>query len=677
MKTEINNRIDEISSYVSRDYSIAIDDEDIKPKLIIGSGMFASEDFLSYIQHNNIKKYNEFKKCREDLMLSESLRMIDLQDDAYYPNNYFVETQNFRDLCILLRKLTEIETPNNKYIIGARGIGKTFTMNMALRNTFDFLSNNKIIFIRCDANKYLDLKKKEYEGRNLFSISDYINIQFINVLCEKLDHPFYRSILKELEEEDATYKRQESKLPEGELGYTTKEVKITDELKSFQRPVIDAIINHKENYAREVIMKGRVVSQTGNNRSSNNWIQLSKRIQELLKDKGYNFLKIVDGVDNVSRYTLEGDVNPDFSLLINEASDFLIRENKKSFIWIFMRNNTLAKFRQKVFEKKKENLIKDIASNKISFSFSPQDKSRIIDKRQSIFLNNYSNEFIDKSLINPSDIILQENTFTSALISSGKHIEDYISNWLSFIYAHLAYRKYPSIEFSRNYFVSNLLLNGAFFLNTKERGLLKRERGDIIFNIFYFDLDNVKAKSKWHGWCGIRVLQLISNTGRIAETQVHEILHDAFKYEMSIMIQSIKALLIYGFVRFNEEASNNNGALEIEITEAGRNVINFYFSNLDILYYCALDTPLPKTFLERKLVTAHNNDPSIKNYGENCNRTTITFLAYLCYTHRLEVENIENIEYRRYFLNPIEDGFLEYYLSKRYNSLLSPNQRKE
>jgi len=342
-----------------------------------------------------------------------------------------------------------------------------------------------------------------------------------------------------------------------------------------------------------------------------------------------------------------------------------------------MRNNTLARFRQKVFEKKKENLIKDIASNKIIFSFSPQDKSRIIDKRQSIFLNNYSNEFIDKSLINPSDIILQENVFTSALINSGKHIEDYINNWLTFIYAHLAYRKYPSIEFSKNYFVSNLLLNGAFFLNTKERGLLKRERGDIVHNIFYFDLDNVKSKSIWHGWCGIRILQLISNTGRIAETQVHKILYDTFKYELSIMIQSIKALLIYGFVRFNEEASNNNGALEIEITEAGRNIINFYFSNIDILYYCALDTPLPRVFFEKNLITAHNNDPSVRNYGENCNRTAITFLAYLCYTHRLEIEKIENIEYRRYFLNPIEDGFLEYYLSKRYYSLLPQHLKKE
>lgn len=648
---------------LNEEHTLPLRNEEIKKNLqrCDPTKIFKAGTLKQCLEIEDLDMLNTYIKCKDDLMHSESLFFE--KDVDYPPDKYFVKTENYYLLQYYLRSIADIEKPNIKCIIGARGIGKTITMNILLRNNFDLLCEKKIIFVRCDAKKFLHIKKFERD-KNDFTISDYINIQFIYIFCEQLHLNIYEHILNLITENELEYDHRNSKIIASDKSGTEKR-KVSKQIETYRSLILSDKKSNKH-YARETIMEPRVRSLYADTRAYDNWITLSLTIQLFLRKNGFKFLKIVDGIDNIPKYDNNGQLRDEFGLLMNSLLEFEFEESKNSFLWFFMRNNTFQLY-SKLTRVKYEDRTNHLFDTRIIFELSSINKGEIIKQRESVIdLTSLLRNTVDIEYINPDNIILMLDDYTTNLITNCRHIEDYLYNWLSFLFSHRIYTKYPSKEFSKKFFATNLLLNGKLFLNTEECGVLNREKGDILFNIFHFDKKFISNKCIWHGWCVTRILQLIKQKGRINIEELLISLEFLFSYDKNQIEISYKSLLIYGFTRYCED-SNDHKDLTLELSESGQYLIDFMFSRLELLYYCALDTPLPIYLIEQELITAHNNDPNIKTFARNCTKTSISFIQLLCYQHEIELNRLKERDesYIRIFKNPFENSYISLKLNNR------------
>jgi hypothetical protein len=107
----------------------------------------------------------------------------------------------------------------------------------------------------------------------------------------------------------------------------------------------------------------------------------------------------------------------------------------------------------------------------------------------------------------------------------------------------------------------------------------------------------------------------------------------------------------------------------IELTESGQYLIDYIFSRIELLYYCALDTPLPSSLITQGLISAHNNDPNSKVFARNCINTSTTFIEFMCYYHEKELNQLKekNVDASllKYFMNPFENFYISAKLNNR------------
>jgi len=662
---EKNNKLNEHLEYIDfnvseTEYEIPINDDEIRSNLYrkIQKDNFELEAETLYecLENEDKEMLNKFEKCKADLVLSETFFIYKNYD--YPPKKYFVTNQNYFKLEFYLKGIAEIDRPNMKYILGGRGIGKTLTMNMLLVNNFDFLCKNKIIFVRCDAKKFLNIKDAENENKDEFSISDYIDAQFLYILCEKInDIEFYKAIRLELQNEKYVHINSKEQtydnLIKEDRNIATQLDRYYDYICTWKRQGL--------HYLRDLIIRDKVHSpQTDTSRAYNNWVNLSREIQRILKQRGYKFLKIIDGIDNIQKYD-ENGMTKEYKLIINYSSNFEAREKGKSFLWFFMRKNTYYVYKQN-HQIKDENRAHH--KDKIEFDLNVINKNEIINKRMNVF-------DVSKIYLNGLDVNYSIDDLTkNDLIVYSRHIKDFIYNWVSFLFSHSLYKKYNPTRFGRNFYYSNLLLNGCLFLDTQHIGNNERKDGNILFNIFYHNIDIINSNNNWlwHGWCATRILQLVKQK-EITENDLSSILTNLFRYNEEHIRIAFKTLMSYGFIRFCER----DDKMMCEITESGKYLIDFFFSRLELLYYCALDTPLPKFCIKDKLITSHNNDKNTRTFAENCIRTATTFISFLNFQHEIEMERLkakENVNCNvKIFENPLENLEIAERLCNRIDEL--------
>lgn len=666
LKQLLNSNIEFKSSETN--YTTPISEDSIRNNLQIDG-----KDVISTcLQRHNVKVLNDYDKCIKDLMCSESFFIKpgevykpDKSGNSENSKGYYLENPNYDELNRELGDIKEIEHPYVKYITGGRGIGKTLTMNILLFRNFDFLCKNKIIFVRCDIKKFLNLKEIERtaDGKEEFSIANYIDCQFLYILCEQLNLSFYQQIVTSVLN-DKTYKYTESK------DYTSdnivyKNIIIVEQLKKYQNLIKDHQRLYNNNYARQVIIKAKLLAPySGSVRSYDNWVNLSKEIQNILKENGYKFWTIIDGIDNINRYDIDGKIQKDFNCMIKSAIDYLKDKEEKYFIWFLMRNNTYQILKQQIKTIGAHQLIKE--DNRYKFKVEDLNKENIIKERDRVFI--IKKEYL-KNVELPNEIAnLYQIFFQKELIKKSHHIRNYIFNWINFLFWHAIYhKKYKSSVFSENFYYSNLILNERLFLDTQNAVLQKKHHSDILFNIFYYDVNKFRGDKRkiWHGWCATRIMQFVESFGNdgIKEKELVSKLVNLFSYDRKQVILTSQHLMVYGFIRYKDDDD-----LIIKVTNEGKELIDFIFSNLEILYYCALDAPLPNFLTKNRHITSHNNSYHIKDFAPNCVNSTTTFLTFLDFQHQEEMKRLKqkNIEI---FTNPLDDDKIARSLYNRIKKL--------
>jgi hypothetical protein len=63
--------------------------------------------------------------------------------------------------------------------------------------------------------------------------------------------------------------------------------------------------------------------------------------------------------------------------------------------------------------------------------------------------------------------------------------------------------------------------------------------------------------------------------------------------------------------------------------------------HIELLYYCALDTPLPDFYIKSGCITPHNNDANTKTFAENCIKTSTFFINFLFFQHDQEQKRLK------------------------------------
>jgi hypothetical protein len=424
-------------------------------------------------------------------------------------------------------------------------------------------------------------------------------------------------------------------------------------------------------------------------------------------------LFVFDGLDNCDYY----DDEHAYISLLNEVREFSLKDDKSNRyprkIIISCREETFNHLQAKssTFFRNKPYLVfypkpidpKIIIQSKVSVATKPmgqyfktsQDTAiRRIDKYLSTMAHNTDRI----AIVNDSDKILSD--FASkypesviAAIDNNTAVMDqppditlknyvqimhngnyraYIHNFLNaFIYYKLFYSEKPQIDKDKNYvYTEGQMLNGSLYLDSDNK---EYELGKCIPNIFYYKPR--PNATTWHGLCLLRILQLLK-TGSFQENELLRRLRSKFGYDADIIKERFRKALSHGLVRSEYDLNK----IKYSATRKGSFLIDYILTDVNLLYYCALDTPLSVDSTDRShVIRYHSNVPSCwEKYSEGCILTAITMIRYIKYTHEQEMKGKRQHDIYKlpaHFPNALIDGmkkhanFLKYMKDSRYMEL--------
>ncbi|MCL2598020.1 MAG: DUF2971 domain-containing protein [Paludibacter sp.] len=616
---------------------------------------FSELEYINYTERNRdclhvngqaiikdiLTNKSKFKAIYDKLLDSESFNP---KKDYFPKDSYFVKTDVYYTIEDVIN---EIINENNliKFLTGAKSLGKTLSQNVVLKEYDPKLEANKIFWVRCDCEKLVEtLKKNGY--RHLGQLDDfeaYLNIQFLQIFSmyyrytdidENLYYFYKRDFFREAFE----------MIKNSKVSYLVSKDFATQ--KSYEKRTVEAVIdeynkeiwhfkkirrNNKFHYGREIIL-------TGGWASFEKWNAISSEIQLLLKNKGYRFLKIIDGLDNYKKYNKNGEYSETYNRVLNSLSSFCdsyINSDRTEYesIVVTLRRNTYCDFIPVFKEVKRMDTIPHINMRKDSVS----EKKKILDKRKDVLKKiDINNEFYRMYELICDNF--NNNEFVWNFLDADKHVGYYIKNTINLLSALAFFKdKYKLdddekfIRFMNEYQPANFLLNGRFGLDSYiEENDYSIDEGKMLFNIFYYDFGCCHSK-KWHGLCATRILQHLIIQGNLQkETLIKEII-EIFDYEKSEVIKQISKLLDFSLVRLNEYAIDGDEKDNpyISITAKGISGLFLVYSNADILYHCALNSYLPKQLIEKSFISAHDNKKEGRNFAINCLKSVITFINFL------------------------------------------------
>lgn len=623
----------------------------------------------------------DIKKLEEYVFYLEAL---DPKKD-YKPLQYYIKSTIYTKIEEHFERVIEGEY-NVVFFSGPKSIGKTLSQNVYLKNNDKYLEDNKIFWVRCDCTKLISLLNSnddEYLKSIDYNIIDYyFDIQFIYVLAKRIssNYEFFDKIEELLLGQ--SFSERTSKNP---IEITQKDSIIIDELYNLR----SQILSHKKinkkgyHYGREKLLKPRLTTVNQTYRAFDKYVNLSKAIQGILDSHGYKIIKIIDGVENHKRYDYKGNLSNVYQFVLNKILDFhvetkkRIRDGNNISTFIFMRQNTYWEYLIKYRKSKHEAIYENNPTN-VCIDLKEEDRQKIqnqiLEKRFDFALqydeikNIKSIESI-KELINMFNFD-SEDKFFIEFVKQDKHLGYLLRNKINLFMSTFFYKEKYNIEIqnikrflSENQSV-NLMLNGKFNLQSfSYKDDFPIENGKMIFNIFYYDHIKYSNNKTWQGLCVTRILQYcIQNASKEREYIISEI-NNLFGYEKDLINIKISKLLFYSLLKYDEEYN-------IEITKKGKAGLDLIYSNLDILYQCALDSPLPKDIIDLGFVIAHDNNLQVKNYSISCLKTVTTFISFLRYVDKIEKTKLKQ-EFQPKYILPLYNEKILLNLNKRHHFLQS------
>lgn len=576
---------------------------------------------------------------------------------------YYIPCDGYSGLDEIIKYKNKPKTKNTIIYIGDKGSGKTATQNCWLHNNNSKLENENIFWVRCDGYKlyelwtdYIDCNKEGLspdDAKKITKLGEYLDIQLFYVFCKYCvneGRPFFDNILAGINSENylydkpstryAIHKYKAAKLYDDILQIksviTTMERKTPDKKYSV---AYDDIL--KKTYSNDYLAEMVRNAIDNYQFEKRKWLAASMALQSYMHSKGIFILKLLDGMDNL--HINKRDYNSAYKIMITEVRRFIKEKPPANELrLIALREKTLIDI------KKYDPLIRD-AERHIAIMpirHTPPCFGKVSNARYEYAKNN----FIEDNLFNLIASNVTNNLPNGISDFHHSNLRTYLHNSLTLI-AQVYYRikqlgggitqipHHISILESRNRF-----LNGRLYLCSKlDWEDLNEELGVTWFNPFYYDVDEYPctSPSEWYGLCCIRTFQLIKSYGNLNEDKIVSILNESYGYPDSLIAKAISNLRAFGMV--DTKLKKEQETTYLVASKKGDVFIEAIFSDLDVIYYFALDTPLPSSFVNKKLINAHDNKLHHRTYYPYSSiSTAITFISFMQMVKFIEQDNIAN-----------------------------------
>lgn len=576
-------------------------------------------------------------------------------------NDIINSPMGFKSFCETLTFNSNIKTI---FIKGSRGTGKTTLINYLANNFTRFLeSEKKVLWFRVDVTKIYDEWKtsNDKEGNyQQITLRDYLAIQIPFVVC----------------------KYQHTSEAFGKIAK-----------KAFTRKVLQRINNacktRGSNFnkydVRELLqLNDKSISHTP-----------SEQIINFATNQGYKVCIIIDGIDNIDFRLYRND----YEKFLDQFLDIFQSGRKENYI-----DKYIVSFRQETYDhlklKKPPFFVKndykcfhvvpvsipellakkaEVAKKPVGKFCSIKDEEAInksiqeriaeenylkkfnsFSKFDDAFIE-YSRNYVDDLIATLNDILPFENpinTYQQILtyIASG-NIRDFVINFVNSWRMKLLFEKYGREVSETARVIESLLLNGRNYIHSSSQ-ISESPAGYLLPNIFWFNAN--ESEGKWHGLCGLRILQYLKTPYSTEKEKLVQNLRSNFGYKDKIIYERLNTFLKNGLVTFDKDIETKS--ILYKITEKGNLMMNLYFYNIDIFYFVGLDTPLVSSpsqsnggifdsvnSAEISWHTMENNE-YWKNYLSSAIITSITLLRHLRTYNQIELGNVkpELLEYFRF-----------------------------
>jgi len=624
-------------------------------------GKYDTKDILYLFDSNNENYTQNYKKIRKKIFQSESLD----PKKEYLPQKYFVRSKVWESINSELTRLIENIDDDGEivFLACAKSTGKTLSQNIWIKENDALMESKKIFWIRCDIEKLVNLVKS-YGFDNISKIEEniignYFDIQFLSVLCKNYnseERSFFKQIFQELVGEQISLRISgDFKTPVyGEY------VPILYVIGEYHKRILEfKVKGYKYNYGREIILKSAIGRVNQTMKIFDDWSRMSKKIQEILIKKGYKFLRIIDSVDNYKKYNNNGDYQDIYKFILEKICifnhNYTENQIQEGSVAIIVRKNTYWDYFAFYNQTKREGRHRYDFSGKIIDAHEIKDKVSIQQKRYDFLKNDISTSEILDVFKKVIDHKVPQYSFLYDFLNSDKHIGFLLRNQFSLVPALVYFREKYNISiaaldaFIDNYLPSNLLLNGYFSLNSFCHQEI--ELGKMLFNIFYYEFEENNNNNKWQGLCCTRILQHLKNNEVIFKNDLIDYIHQLFCYNKNEIKNKISKLIEFSLLRLDLNEKSSVEKIDIDnpkiiITNKGIASLNLIYSDLDILYHCSLDTPVPRTLITKSFIHPHSNEIEIKNYALYCLKSALSFIQYLKQIDRDERSYIDGLDTR-------------------------------
>lgn len=573
------------------------------------------------------------------------------------------------------------------YILGHKGVGKTTLINnyFNLRNTSLF--NTKFLWFRLDAwriyESWDNYKELINEGDNLFR--KFIQIKFCLTSIASQSNKLFKNLGENPEETYMPYLRGrlsdvenfEKKIKEIKR-FTTSEANFSYLSKLYfsykdDFDVIDNLFEAIKSYLLDNKMKFIVIIDGLDNINFHKYIDKYNNTLEQLK----SFL-FVDEDNNLFHKTIVCFRNPTHQHFINlfsVANEFNGNKIKHQINW----SST-----KEIIKQKRKHMSPPLEYFKSDYQTLLEENNNIQDSTPLNKIKNQCfslfNNFIDiyvyelkkllkhtiennnvwSPLINKiylKDLDLKDNELIKIIFHN--NFRNYIYNLNYAFHYHLLNTNNGGNSKAKEHVVEQFLLRGKSYYSTEKFAKSSNDKGLLIPNIFHFYNTENKDLNNWHGLCGLRIIQLAvkKRVQGIYWSDTVTILNELFNYDSQIINTCIHELTKHRILEpeyvshstFTSDRKKNFDKYylshrKIRITSKGILTVPLIFSEIKILYYFFLDTPLPvSTFDTYNLIRTHrnskNNGPWKDGYIESLITSSLTFMRLI--KSQAEIDNIK------------------------------------
>ena len=701
--SNIFDKLNEDRCFRTDNFIRATDDDKLLNKLKAKT----KDGDLTHSINRYLSSYNDNERMFYNYIEEKVLPKVNLNphnspnpyDEYFVDNIEGVQLAHIQKLYALLEKdrtteVLELIKKQNILQIGSKGSGKTISQNVWLQNKNDALEQNKIVWIRLDARKLIDIWEQgnafldEEDNENvpfLITPEMYILGQLVYVFSKHFQKKFpeYSNLFggislelcssddNNLSKHSLDYKVELTKARAKSYGIDIPTVSLLAEKKGF-KTIIDYLVHFETIIAKGEGTYGGTEKRKARKEKKDTsysflidkvlldsqklqrptdlfkeWIVVAKILQEFILRKKYYILYIIDGIDNINFYHTKRKKY--LKTILNLLYVFPLKKSnsnisKNELLLLSLRNRTFNELMkiQKEIHYNDINLYKTVDN---FYPISQQTKKLlkpVINKRIGIMLAD--DDIHIKAIKN--------NCFMASVIKDIQEFH-YIPNeerWhfniRCFLYNHITLARFITFKY---YFAGepndfdirkkittyediNFLLNGYLFLWEKMQKPISNEGHDC-FNLFGYTKDEKPLYFIY-----TYILLLLRNCGSILMQKITDILCCFGEINTIDCDNCIDKLVSSGMI--TQEYSQNVEDYEYKITEKGNFALQKFYNDIHFLYYTSLDTKVPEKLLNSFFIAPNNYDTdSDRNYPPYCIITGICFLRYLLFQNGKIVRN--------------------------------------